>query len=126
MMAMGILLIFVALLYTSVIYPRMDQIDMERTSGVAEDVCNDLGNAINTATYNGNGFSQTVTMPATLGGKAYNITVYSKTINIAWDAGDIFCQFRAKNITYGGEFPPFLLNISNYLVVNADGVITLA
>ena len=126
MLAMGILLLFIFLLYSFVLYPRVDQTDRDMATSTAKDICSDLSTAINRATYNGNGFSQPVGMPATINGAAYNVTVYAETIAISWPAGEAYCQFRAKNVSYAGKYPPMALNISRHIISNVDGVVKIA
>jgi hypothetical protein len=126
MLAMGVLLLFVSLLYGSIIYPRTEQTDRAAMRHIAKDVCSDLSTAINTATYNGNGFSHVISMPGTINGKGYNVTIYAETIHVSWQSGDIYCQFRANNITYAGGYPPINLTISPHKVSNVDGVVMIA
>ena len=126
MFAIGVILVFVSMLYGFLIYPRIDQTNNLQRVYAAKNTCSDLSTAINNVAYNGNGFSQKAALSATLSGARYNITIYNQIIEVSWENRAIFCQFRAKNITYAGKYPPFYLNITDHLLNNLDGVVKIA
>lgn len=126
MFAIGVVLFFVSMLYVFLIYPRIDQTNNLQRIYAAKNTCSDLSTAINNVAYNGNGFSQKAALSATLSGAIYNITVYEQTIEISWENRAIFCQFRARNITYAGKYPPFPLNTIDHMLNNSNGVVNIA
>ena len=126
MFAIGVVLFFVSMLFVFLIYPRIDQTNNLQRVYAAKNTCNDLSTAINNVAYNGNGFSQKAALSATLSGARYNITIYGQLIEVSWDSSAIFCQFRARNITYAGNYPPFLLDIRDHLLNNSNGVVKIA
>ncbi len=126
MFAIGVVLFFVTMLYGFLIYPRIDQTNNTQRLYAAKNTCSDLSTAINNVAYNGNGFSQKAALSATLSGARYNITVYSQIIEVSWENRAIFCQFRARNITYIGKYPPFSLNTTDHLLNNSNGVVNIA
>ena len=126
MFAIGVILVFVSMLYGFLIYPRIDQTNNLQRIYAAKNTCSDLSTVINTVAYNGNGFSQKAALSATLSGARYNITVYSQIIEVSWENHAIFCQFRARNITYAGKYPPFPLSTTDHRLNNSNGVVNIA
>ena len=131
--AIGVIFVFVFLLYQYLIYPRVEQSSRTQMLYLAQTVCSDISNAIDTVTYNGNGFMEKISLPYTLDGVPYNITIYTNMTYLAWEKGNIFCPFRAKgiahkNITNGwNQSLPFMLNISiaEHTLNNSDGVVQI-
>ncbi len=126
MFAIGVVLFFVSMLYVFLIYPRVDQTNNLQRIYAAKNTCSDLSTAINNVAYNGNGFSQSAALSATLSGARYNITVYNQLIEISWENRAVFCQFRARNITHAGKYPPFPLNTTDHILNNSNGVVKIA
>ncbi len=126
MFAIGVVLFFVSMIYVFLIYPRVDQTNSLQRIYSAKNTCSDLSTAINNVAYNGNGFSQRAALSATLSGARYNITVYGQLIEISWENRAVFCQFRARNITHAGKYPPFSLNTTDHILNNSNGVVKIA
>lgn len=126
MFSIGVILVFVLLLYNFLIYPRIDQTTSLQRTNAAKSICSDLSNVINTVAYNGNGFSQKVSFPALLSGVKYNITVMQSMIEVNWSKNSVYCQIRARNISYAGKYPPLNLTRTEYLLNNSDGVVKIA
>jgi len=123
--AIGVIFVFVFLLYQYSIYPRVDQSSRTQTLYLAETVCSDISSAIDTVTYNGNGFMEKVSLPYTLDGVPYNVTIYPSAVHLNWSDGNVYCPFRAKNITLGGKYPPLNLTFRDYVLNNSDGVVRI-
>jgi len=125
MMAIGVILVFVLLLYNFVLYPRIQQSNYAQTYYLARSTCTDLSNAINTAAYSGNGFSERVLLPQRLYGTQYNITIREALVQLNWTNGNVYCQYRAKNVSYNGNLPPFNLPKASYVLNNSNGVVKI-
>jgi hypothetical protein len=122
----GVVLLIVITLYTFLLYPRINETNYSQSYYSAKNVCSDLASTINTVVYNGNGFNQKFSPPSALYGRSYNITVYPQLVGVSWDKGTVFCQFRARNISFRGSYPPFLLNLTDHILNNSDGVVRIA
>jgi len=125
MMAIGVILAFVLLLYNFVLYPRMQESNYAQTYYLARSTCTDLSDAINTVAYNGNGFSEKVLLPQRLYGVQYNITVRETLVQLNWTNGNVYCQYRAKNVSYNSNLPPFVLTLTSHLLNNSQGVVKI-
>lgn len=123
--SIGVVLIFVFLLYAFLIYPRIDQSDSLQKTHIAQSICGDLRNAINTVAYNGNGFTTALSLPPTVSGSNYTITVYSRTIDFSWDGKSIYCQYRARNVSFAGSYPPFTISSKRLSLNNSNGVVKI-
>jgi hypothetical protein len=125
MMAIGVILAFVLLLYNFVLYPRIQESNYAQTYYLARSTCTDLSNAINTVAYNGNGFSERVLLPQRLYGTPYTVTVRETLVQLAWDKGNVYCQYRAKNVSYNSNLPPFALTLTSHVLNNSQGVVKI-
>jgi hypothetical protein len=123
--SMGFVLIFILLFYTFLVNPRMQQSNLMQNRYSAQNICDDLSDAITLVAYNANGYTQKVSLPATLRGAQYNITVYPTLLSLEWAKNSLFCSFAAKNITYSGKFPPFTLDLTEHLLNNSNGVVKI-
>jgi hypothetical protein len=123
MVSIGVILIFILLLYNFLVYPRLNQTNSAQVYYSAKTVCADLASAINVVAYNGNGFSQKVSIPASLYGRGYSIAVYPALVQISWDKGIVYCQFRAKNVSSGNLSS---LNLTDHVLTNLNGVVQIA
>ncbi len=124
-MAIGVIMAFVLTLYNFVLYPRIQESNYAQTYYLARSTCTDLSSAINTVAYNGNGFSEKVLLPQKLYGVQYNITVREALVQLNWSQGSVYCQYRAKNVTYNGNLPPFNLPMTSHLLNNSYGVVKI-
>lgn len=124
-MAIGVIMAFVLTLYNFVLYPRIQESNYAQTYYLARSTCTDLSSAINTVAYNGNGFSEKVLLPPKLYGVQYNITVREALVQLNWSQGSVYCQYRAKNVTYNGNLPPFNLPMTSHLLNNSYGVVKI-
>jgi len=122
----GVVMVFIFLLYGFLIYPRMNESDVLRTYNLARAACLDISSAIDTVASNGNGFSQSLYLPAALLGKSYNITVFQSLVSVEWDRGQTSCRFAARNVSHASNYPPFLLDAANHIVNNSNGVVRIA
>jgi len=128
MMAIGVILVFVLLLYNFVLYPRIQQSNYAQTYYLAKSTCTDLSTAINTVVYSGNGFNEKVLLPQRLYGVPYNVTVRGALIQLAWDKGDVYCQYRAKDVSYhdyNSSQSSFVLLPGSYVLNNSNGVVKI-
>jgi len=126
MMAVGVILVFVLMLYNFVIYPRMQQSNYAQTYYLAKSTCSDLSTAIKAVAFNENGFNERIRLPEKLYGTAYTITVYPTVLDLKWDKGDVYCPYTAKNVSYLGTKPPFNLPPGGYVLNNSKGDVTIA
>lgn len=125
MMAIGVVLVFVLLLYNFVLYPRIQQSNYAQTLYLAKSTCTDLSNAINTVAYSGNGFNQMVIVPQKLYGISYTLIITATLVQLSWSNGNVYCQYRAKNVSYKGSLPPFTLPTGSYTLNNSQGVVKI-
>lgn len=125
MVAVGVVLTFILLLYTFIIYPRMQESNYAQAYYLAKSTCTDLSTMINTVAFNGNGFSEKISLPKTLFGTSYTITITDTLVNLAWDRGIVYCQYRARNVSYKKQLPPFNLPPASYVLNNSYGVVTI-
>ena len=126
MVSIGVVLTFILLLYSFVLYPRIQQTNYVQTYYSAKSVCDDVSTAINSVAFSGNGFSKKVLLPKTLFGISYEVTLTEKLVNVVWEKGAVYCQYRAKNVSYNGQLPPFKLPPADYLLNNSYGVVKIA
>ena len=125
MVAIGVILVFVLILYNFVLYPRIQQSNYAQTYYLAKSTCSDLSNAINTVAYSGNGFSEKVVLPQRLYGVPYTVTVREALVQLAWDKGNVYCQYRAKNISNQSNKSNFTLPPKEYMLTNSNGVVKI-
>ncbi len=125
MMAVGVVLTFMLIVYAFILYPRMQESNYAQTYYRAKSVCYDLSSAINTVAFNDNGFSKGVVLPQRLAGIEYNITIYNNSVSVWWGKGAVYCQIRARNVTFDDKYPPFNLTVQSHVFNNSMGVVKI-
>lgn len=125
MMAVGVVITFMLIVYAFIVYPRMQESNHVQTYYQAKSVCYDLSSAINTVASNDNGFMKGIVLPERLAGAKYNITVHDTLVSILWDKGTVYCQIRVRNITFDGDYPPFNLTAQSHTLNNSLGVVKI-
>lgn len=117
---MGLFTFLIMLLIVMIFVSYRDKFEiLQYTEDVyAGNVIEKVRMAINTAVIEGDGFSSEFTVPASLNGAAYNVTVYGNNIYLEWSGNSRTGRVITSNIT--GAITKGVNRISN-----VGGVIVL-
>jgi|GEM_PF-1580444 len=88
----------------------------------AEKICFSISRIIDTASYS-HGYYSEFSLPKTIGGFEYNLTIYNKSVEVDYLEHSCSSTIRVKNIFYGGSLAPFSLCGGTYSINNTDGIL---
>jgi hypothetical protein len=127
----GIIFILILTLYALFIVPKDNQAHEVMLYLSARNVCDRTANAINTASFSGDGFYLNFQIPEKLVGyRNYTLTVYTSGVSVKWNytnTEETMCHIHVKNVTFTNQSlsTPFTLNSTNYVARNNDGAVMI-
>jgi len=98
----------------------------EQTQRLLSNVCSDVSDKINKAVFYGLGFSQNITLPQTLYGTDYSITVRNNwTLECVTSTASVINIFTNTSIKNSTAYPPFIIPKRQIRISNTGGVVLI-